>query len=112
MFYRLQPPLYGVLVVKIYRSTMSSSSRSAASSSSRFTASSSSTPIELLKATLGFEMKETVVTQSQTIKGMVDNYASSAIPVCNITGRILTMVIEWWNKHKIGAVFEENELKE
>ncbi|KAK1578423.1 hypothetical protein Q3G72_030183 [Acer saccharum] len=44
---------------------------------------------------------------------MVDNdCASSTIPICNVTGRTLVMVIEWWNKHEIGAVSDEMELKE
>ena len=60
-----------------------------------------------------FEVKETVAMQSLTIKGMVDDdCASSTIPVCNVTGRTLAMVIEWWNKHEIGAVSDEKELKE
>ncbi|KAK3228678.1 hypothetical protein Dsin_000559 [Dipteronia sinensis] len=67
----------------------------------------------LLKAALGFEVKETIATQSQTIKGMVDDdCASSTIPVYNVTSRILAMVIEWWNKHEIGTIFDEKELKE
>ncbi|KAK3220375.1 hypothetical protein Dsin_014345 [Dipteronia sinensis] len=60
-----------------------------------------------------FEVKETIATQSVTIKGMVDDdCATSTIPVCNVTGRTLAMVIEWWNKHEIGAVSNEKELKE
>ncbi|KAK0596540.1 hypothetical protein LWI29_016614 [Acer saccharum] len=44
---------------------------------------------------------------------MVNNdCASSTIPICNVTGRTLVMVIEWWNKHEIGAVSNEMELKE
>ncbi|KAI9161461.1 hypothetical protein LWI28_017688 [Acer negundo] len=60
-----------------------------------------------------FEVKETMATQSVTIKGIVDDVcASSRIPICNVTGRTLAMVIEWWNKHDIGAVSDEKELKE
>ncbi|KAK3230920.1 hypothetical protein Dsin_002801 [Dipteronia sinensis] len=97
MFYCLWPPFYGILVVKIYRSTISSSLRSVASWSSRFTASSLLTLAALLK----------------TVKGMVnDDRANSTIPVYNVTSRNLEMVIEWWNKHEISTFFDEKELKE
>ncbi|KAK2663321.1 hypothetical protein Ddye_001895, partial [Dipteronia dyeriana] len=44
---------------------------------------------------------------------MVDHdCASSTIPICNVTGRILAMVIERWNKHEIGTVFNEKEQNE
>ncbi|KAK3194343.1 hypothetical protein Dsin_025653 [Dipteronia sinensis] len=76
-------------------------------------ASSLSTSAALLKVALGFEVKETVVTESQTIKGMVDDdSAGSTIPVCNVTDGILAMVIKWWNKYEISAIFDEKELNE
>ncbi|KAK0597379.1 hypothetical protein LWI29_024677 [Acer saccharum] len=91
----------------------SSSSNSAASSSGDTT--EGSVKLLTLQSEDGevFEVKETIATQSVTIKGIVDDdCTSSTIPVCNVTGRTLAMVIEWWNKHEIGAVSNEKELKE
>ncbi|KAK2652433.1 hypothetical protein Ddye_012289 [Dipteronia dyeriana] len=92
----------------------SSSSNSAAASSSGDTT-EGSVRLLTLQSEDGkvFEVKDTIATQSVTIKGMVDDdCATSTIPVCNVTGRTLAMVIEWWNKHDIGAVSDEKELKE
>ncbi|PWA48388.1 S-phase kinase-associated protein 1-like, SKP1/BTB/POZ domain protein [Artemisia annua] len=47
-----------------------------------------------------FELEETAALQSETIKHMIeDGCAGSAIPTPNITGKILSKVVEYLNKH-------------
>jgi len=47
-----------------------------------------------------FEVSEMVALESQTIKHMIeDDCADNAIPVQNVTGKILAMVIEYCKKH-------------
>ncbi|KAK3220377.1 hypothetical protein Dsin_014347 [Dipteronia sinensis] len=93
----------------------SSNSAAAAASSSSGDTTEGSVRLLTLQSEDGevFEVKETIAMQSVTIKGMVDDdCVSSTIPVCNVTGQTLAMVIEWWNKHEIGAVSDDKELKE
>ncbi|KAH7511856.1 hypothetical protein FEM48_Zijuj12G0027000 [Ziziphus jujuba var. spinosa] len=48
-----------------------------------------------------FEVEEAIAAQSQTIKHMIeDDCADSGIPLPNVSGKILAMVIEYCNKHK------------
>ncbi|KAL9244848.1 hypothetical protein vseg_018569 [Gypsophila vaccaria] len=56
----------------------------------------------LLKSSDGedFEVDEVVALESQTIKHMIeDDCADSAIPLPNVTGKILSKVIEYCKKH-------------
>lgn len=56
----------------------------------------------ILKSSDGetFEVEETVALQSQTIRHMVeDDCADSVIPLPNVTGTILSMVVEYCKKH-------------
>ncbi|CAL1405230.1 unnamed protein product [Linum trigynum] len=47
-----------------------------------------------------FEVEEAVAMQSQTIKHMIeDDCADNGIPLPNVTGKILAMVIEYCKKH-------------
>ncbi|EXC35315.1 SKP1-like protein 1A [Morus notabilis] len=47
-----------------------------------------------------FEVEEAVALQSQTIKHMVEDVSDdSAIPLPNVTSRILSKVIEYCNRH-------------
>ncbi|PWA48390.1 S-phase kinase-associated protein 1-like, SKP1/BTB/POZ domain protein [Artemisia annua] len=47
-----------------------------------------------------FELEESVALQSKTIEHMIeDGCADSVIPTPNITGKILSKVIEYCNKH-------------
>ena len=47
-----------------------------------------------------FEVEEIVAVESQTIKHMIeDDCADSVIPVPNVTGKILSKVIEYCKKH-------------
>ncbi|GAB2291936.1 SCF ubiquitin ligase complex protein SKP1b [Dionaea muscipula] len=47
-----------------------------------------------------FEVDEVVALESQTIKHMIeDDCADSAIPLPNVTGKILSKVIEYCKKH-------------
>ncbi|KAL5995667.1 SCF ubiquitin ligase complex protein SKP1b [Asimina triloba] len=47
-----------------------------------------------------FEISEAVALQSQTIKHMIeDDCADSGIPLPNVTGKILSKVIEYCRKH-------------
>ncbi|CAM8923392.1 unnamed protein product [Rhodiola kirilowii] len=58
----------------------------------------------LIKSSDGqtFEVEETIAIQSQTIKSMIEedgNVRNNAFPVPNITGKIMSMVVEYCNKH-------------
>lgn len=47
-----------------------------------------------------FEVEEVVALESQTIKHMVeDDCADSVIPLPNVTGKILSKIIEYCKKH-------------
>ncbi|XP_027185796.1 SKP1-like protein 1B [Coffea eugenioides] len=47
-----------------------------------------------------FEVEESVILQSQTIKHMIeDDCANSAIPLPNVTGTILSKVLEYCKQH-------------
>ena len=47
-----------------------------------------------------FEVSEAVAIESQTIKHMIeDDCADNAIPIPNVTGKILAKVIEYCKKH-------------
>lgn len=47
-----------------------------------------------------FEVEESVALESQTIKHMIeDDCADNAIPLPNVTGKILSKVIEYCKKH-------------
>lgn len=47
-----------------------------------------------------FEIDEEVAMESQTIKHMIeDDCADNAIPLPNVTGKILAMVVEYCKKH-------------
>ena len=63
---------------------------------------SSSSKMILLESKDGetFELEESVALQSKTIEHMIeDGCADSVIPTPNITGKILSKVIEYCNKH-------------
>nr|GEW35975.1 SKP1-like protein 1B [Tanacetum cinerariifolium] len=63
---------------------------------------SSSSKLIMLKASDGetFEVEEIVALQSQTIKQMIeDGCADSAIPLPDVTSKILSKVIEYCKKH-------------
>ncbi|KAM7259255.1 hypothetical protein ACFE04_014996 [Oxalis oulophora] len=50
-----------------------------------------------------FEVDQSVIEQSQTIKHMIeDECADNGIPVPNVTSKILAKVIEYCNKHVEG----------
>ncbi|KAK7854497.1 skp1-like protein 4 [Quercus suber] len=47
-----------------------------------------------------FEVEETVAMESQTIKGLIeDDCADNAIPLPNVTGHILSLVIQYCKEH-------------
>jgi S-phase kinase-associated protein 1 len=57
-----------------------------------------------------FEIDETVALEFQTIKNMIeDNCVGTGIPVPNVTGKILAMVIEYCKKHVEVASSEEGK---
>ncbi|CAI9777908.1 unnamed protein product [Fraxinus pennsylvanica] len=57
-----------------------------------------------------FEVEEVVAMQSQTIKYMIeDDCAGNTIPVPNVTGNILSMVIVYCKKHAEAAAAEAND---
>ncbi|EOA18007.1 hypothetical protein CARUB_v10006442mg [Capsella rubella] len=63
-----------------------------------------STKIIELKSNDGetFKVEEKVAIQSQTIAHMVeDDCANSEIPLPNVTGKILSLVIEYCKKHNV-----------
>ncbi|CAH8261360.1 unnamed protein product [Arabidopsis lyrata] len=50
-----------------------------------------------------FEIKEEAARQSQTIFHLIDDDCTDKeIPVPNVTGKILSMVVEYLNKHHVG----------
>ncbi|XP_019155214.1 PREDICTED: SKP1-like protein 1B [Ipomoea nil] len=56
-----------------------------------------------------FELSETVAQQSETLKHMIrDDCAENCIPLPNVTGKILAMVLEYCKKHAV--VSSVNEL--
>ena len=62
----------------------------------------SSSKVILLRSSDGetFHIDEAVALESQTIKHMIeDDCADTVIPVPNVTGSILAMVIEYCKKH-------------
>lgn len=71
----------------------------------------------ILKSSDGetFEVEETVALQSQTIRHMVeDDCADSVIPLPNVTGTILSMVVEYCKKHveaAAAAAGADNDVK-
>jgi S-phase kinase-associated protein 1 len=58
-----------------------------------------------------FEVSEMVALESQTIKHMIeDDCADNAIPVQNVTGKILALVIEYCKKHvEVAAAASSDE---
>ncbi|CAL5378034.1 unnamed protein product [Camellia sinensis] len=63
-----------------------------------------------------FEVEEAVAIESQTIKCMIeDGFADTSIPLPNVTGKILAMVIECCRRHVDSSTFDdkiaEDELK-
>nr|GEW30472.1 SKP1-like protein 1B [Tanacetum cinerariifolium] len=63
---------------------------------------SSSSKMILLKSSNGetFELEESVALQSKMIEHMIeDGCAGSVVPTPNITGKILSKVIVYCNKH-------------
>ncbi|PIA43012.1 hypothetical protein AQUCO_02000456v1 [Aquilegia coerulea] len=64
-----------------------------------------STKIVTLRSSDGesFDVEETVITQSQTIKHMIeDECADNGIPLPNVTSKILALVIVYCKKHAEG----------
>ncbi|GMH17852.1 hypothetical protein Nepgr_019693 [Nepenthes gracilis] len=60
-----------------------------------------------------FEVDEVVALESQTIKHMIeDDCADSAIPLPNVTGKILSKVIEYCKKHVESLKSEERAADE
>ncbi|KAE8724717.1 SKP1-like protein 1B [Hibiscus syriacus] len=56
-----------------------------------------------------FEVEEAVAVESQTIKHMIeDDCADNAIPLPNVTSKILSKVIEYCRKHVEAATKENN----
>ncbi|KAL9999252.1 putative S-phase kinase-associated protein [Helianthus debilis subsp. tardiflorus] len=56
----------------------------------------------MLKSSDGetFEIEEVVALESQTIKHMIeDDCANTTIPLPNVTGKIMSMVVEYCKKH-------------
>ncbi|XP_050234364.1 SKP1-like protein 1B [Mercurialis annua] len=66
-----------------------------------------------LKASDGetFEVEQAVALESETIKYMIeDGCADSVIPVPNVTGKILSMVLEYARKHN-GTTAANEDIK-
>ena len=67
----------------------------------------------ILKSSEGetFEIEEAVAVQSQTIKHLIDDECvnDTEIPLTNVTGKILAMVIEYCKKHVDAASSDELE---
>ncbi|GMH13526.1 hypothetical protein Nepgr_015367 [Nepenthes gracilis] len=60
-----------------------------------------------------FEVDEGVAVESQTIKHMIeDDCADSAIPLPNVTGKILSKVIEYCKKHVESAQTDDRAVDE
>ncbi|PIA62079.1 hypothetical protein AQUCO_00200222v1 [Aquilegia coerulea] len=81
---------------------------------------SSSEPKKLLKLKTSdgevFEVEEAIMLQSETIKHMIeDGCADDEIPLLNISGNILKIVIEYCKKHvgdELLNIYEKEELKQ
>ncbi|GMP39476.1 hypothetical protein CsSME_00010293 [Camellia sinensis var. sinensis] len=63
-----------------------------------------------------FEVEEALAIELQTIKCMIeDGFADTSIPLPNVTGKILAMVIEYCKRHVDSSTFDdkiaEDELK-
>ncbi|GMI88058.1 ARABIDOPSIS SKP1 HOMOLOGUE 1, UFO INTERACTING PROTEIN 1, S phase kinase-associated protein 1 [Hibiscus trionum] len=59
-----------------------------------------------------FEVEEAVAVESQTIKHMIeDDCADNAIPLPNVTSKILSKVIEYCKKHVDKEKNPEDEIK-
>uniref|UniRef100_A0A7C8ZBF3 SKP1-like protein n=1 Tax=Opuntia streptacantha TaxID=393608 RepID=A0A7C8ZBF3_OPUST len=57
-----------------------------------------------------FEVEEAVALESQTIKHMIeDDCADNAIPLPNVTGKILSKVIEYCKKHVDAAAAKSSD---
>ncbi|CAM8994926.1 unnamed protein product [Rhodiola kirilowii] len=60
-----------------------------------------------------FEVEEAIAIQSQTIKCTIeDDCAHNTIPVPNVTGKIMSMVLEYCNKHAEYASVAESSAGE
>ncbi|EEF24877.1 SKP1-like protein 1B [Ricinus communis] len=60
-----------------------------------------------------FDVEEAVAVESQTIKHIIDDdCADSVIPIPNVTGKILSKVIEYCKKHVADAAFKDNDNKD
>lgn len=60
-----------------------------------------------------FDVDEEVALQSQTIKHMIeDDCADNGIPLPNVTGKILAMIIEYCKKHVETAKDDERATEE
>jgi len=73
----------------------------------------SSTKKIILKSSDGelFEIEEGVAVQSQTIKHLIEDECANdtGIPISNVTGKILALVIKYCKKHVDAASFDELE---
>lgn len=67
----------------------------------------------ILKSSDGetFEIEEAVAVQSQTIKHLIDDECANdtGIPISNVTGKILALVLEYCKKHVDTASSDELE---
>lgn len=55
-----------------------------------------------------FEVEEAVAVQCGTLKNMVDDgYGNDVIPLPNVDGKILGMVLEWCKKHVDDKITED-----
>ncbi|AES87708.1 putative S-phase kinase-associated protein [Medicago truncatula] len=72
-----------------------------------------SSPKIILKSSDGetFKIEKAVAMQSQTIKHLIDEECANdtGIPLTNVTGKILAMVIEYCKKHVDAASSDELE---
>ncbi|XP_019179020.1 PREDICTED: SKP1-like protein 1A [Ipomoea nil] len=60
-----------------------------------------------------FEVEEAVALEMQTIKYMIDDgCVDNAIPIANVTGKILAKVIEYCKSHAEAAKTSQDDLKD